>query len=258
MPNNATPVRYPSGVSTDWKSGVLAQYGLPSPANYHTFFDDFDSYVTAKSAYTTTLSGNGTLAQAAGDGGLLTGTSNTGTPIATDLVAIQLPVAGFPITANKKQFFLCRLSLHDVVNQGLLAGFIQTTATPFTVVDGVYFLKASGASNNLILRSTVGSANTDYTIPTAYYTLTNDVVFDLGFEITRKGNVNVWIGTPSAGNGLVGYQPISGYNSQPGPHGGLIAPTLTAVNLNPTIAVRSGTTASSTSSWDFMLAAKER
>lgn len=256
MTNPAPPSRNTSGWTSDFPYGPLAQCGIGNPFFYHLFCDDFD-YSIAASVYTQTKTGNGTIAHNAGDGGTLLFTTNSAAPAATDICSIQLPAANFSTNDGQKFFFLARLKLADVVNAGVVAGLIQTTTTPFTVVDGVYFFKASGASNNLVLRVTKASANVDITIPTAAYTLVNNTNIDLGFYIDRNSQVNAFVGSQ-----LVGFIPQSGVGSTLPPRGvvasGSPALPLAATVLNPTLAIRSGTTASTTMTADFFMAAKER
>lgn len=251
--SNSSPVRFLSGISTDPPYGPLASYGLPNPFFWHSFSDDFDANIDTTD-WTKTITGNGTIAASAGDGGLALFTTNSSTPIATDIASIQKPFANFAPgnTLGLRAAFLCRLNVADVTNAGFIAGLIQTTTTPFTVVDGLYFLKASGATT-LILRSTVGSVNTDLAIP---FIPVNNVNLDLGFMVNRKGEVLAY-----AGNQLVGYvnqsERSAGVYTPAGPIARLTA-TITTANLNPTLAMRSGTTASTTMLADFVMAAKER
>lgn len=250
-----SPVRFPAGVSTDFPFQPLANFGNENPFMYATLEDDFYNSLGAAGAWTATKTGNGTIAHTAGAGGLALFTTNSTTPAGTDICSIQAPAAGFAFASMKKAFFLARLQLSSATNAAFLAGLIQTTTTPFTVTDGLYFLKASGAANNLILRSTVGSVNTDLTIPTSAYTLANNTNIDLGFHVDRAGNVYAFVGSQ-----LVGFMPQSGTGSSTPPRGGVaaFAPTLTTANLNLTAAIQSGTAASSTMTLDFLMASVER
>lgn len=248
-----TPQRFTTGVSTDQKWQPLAEYGNFNPFFYCEFADDFLGALSGQ--YTATKTGNGTIAATAGDGGRMLFTTNSSTPAGTDIASLQLAAAAFSNTAGKKMFFECRLQLSSATNAAFLAGLIQTTTTPFTVTDGIYFLKATGSLTNLILRSTISSVNTDLTIPTSAYTLANATDIDLAFSIDRKGNVYAFVGSQ-----LVGWIPQSGTGSSLPPRGpvGSFAPSITTATLNPTIAIQSGTAASSTMNVDFIMAAKER
>lgn len=249
------PVRYPSGVSTDPPFGPLANFGQPNPFMYHYFEDDFDYIATL---YTQTKTGNGTIALAAGDGGLGLFTTNSSTPAGTDICAVQLPAASFSITLGKKHFFLTRLQLSSATNAAFNVGLIQTSATPMTVVDGIWFNKASGALNNLKLQHSKASTVTTLNIPTNVYTLANNTNIDLAWYIDRNGNIFAFVGAQ-----LVGWFPQSERptGQVAGPCGeitGLTASTFTTANLNVTLCVQSGTAASSTMTVDFVFAGKER
>lgn len=258
MANSPVPDRSPNGLSTDNPWGPLADYGNHNPFFYNEVEDDFTDSLAVATRWTKTLTGNGTVANAAGDGGLALFTTNNAGAAGTDIASIQMAAANFAIRPLlPKVFMLCRLQLADVVNAALLVGLIQTTATPFTVVDGLAFLKASGSASNLILRSTVASVNTDLVIPTSAYTLTNNVNVDLGFYIDRNGRVVAFVGS-----NIIGFKQIPGTGTTPPSRGPSAAfatnPTLTTANLNLTLALQSGTASSKTMTADCIMAAKER
>lgn len=252
---SATPVRYPSGVSTDQPWQALAMFGQPNPFMYHVLADDFDTIMNS-THWTETSTGNGSIALTPGDGGLALFTTNSSTPAATDIASIQNSAAGFTINGGlKKAFFLTRLQLSSATNAAFLTGLIQQTTTPFTVTDGVYFSKATGSLANLTIKSAVGSTITTLTIPTAAYTLANATYIDLAFYIDRNSTIFAFVDSQ-----LVGYIPQSGSGSTT-PNKGAVtsfSPTLTTANLTPTLAIQSGTAASSTMTADFIMAAKER
>lgn len=249
------PVRYPNGVSSDYPWGPLGNFGLPHPFSYHFWEDDFDALLGAAGIYTKTASGNGTVAHAAGDGGTLLFTTNSSTPLVTDVASIQLPAASFSYTAGKKMFFLARLQLADAVNAAFNVGLIQTTATPMTVTDGVYFNKATGSAANLTLFADSASAHVGtLVIPTGAYTLANATYIDMGFYIDRQGYISAFVGA-----NLVN-QPANNFpaGQVKGPVGRVLPTSYTAANLNLTMALNSGTASSKTMTADFIMAAKER
>lgn len=246
------PVRFPNGVSTDYPYGPLADFGQIHPFEYHTISDDFDFLRTE---YTATKTGNGTIVTAAGDGGRLVFTTNNATPLAADLASLQMPFAGFQrpaADAGKKLFFLTRLQMADVVAPEVNVGLIQTTATPFTVTDGIYFNKPAGAGNTLSLKSAIGSVITNFPIPVAAYTLANNTDIDLAFYVDRAGIIYAYVNAK-----LVGWLPN---NNQPGVKGpvGSITPAITTAALNATLAIRSGGAASKAMNVDFAMWSKER
>ena len=262
MPNTGTPVRFEKGVSTDAAYGPLRAFGLPHPFNYHYWEDDFELSPGVTGIYTQTKTGNGTIAVAAGDGGRALFTTNSSTPAVGDICSIQLPAASFKMVAGYRAWYMVRLQLADITNPALLVGLIQTTATPFTVVDGIYISKAS-ASTNLVANCVVSSANVgSATVAAATSRLTAAQDIDLAFHLTRTGEVEVYMGSnlvfvPQSGTGSVN---SAGVSNLPvvGPVARFTPTSLPSANLNLTVAVQSGTASSKTMNADFVMAAKER
>lgn len=242
-----TPARFPFGLTTDPVWGPLGQFGLPNQFDYHNYWDDFDYTPSVTGAYTKTTTGNGTVAVAAGNGGTALFTTNSSTPAAGDVASIQLPAAGFALTAGKKAFFYTRLKAPEVSNTAFLVGLIQTTTTPFTVTDGIYFLKASGATT-LVGRHSASSTATSTTIPTAANPLAINTYIDLGIYLDPKGNVNFFVGSDL----------LSPNSTAKGPVASITPATLASANLNFTVALQSGTASSKTMTVDFAMAAVER
>lgn len=246
-----SPVRYPAGISTVQKFQALHSFGQPLPMAYHTFFDDFDFL---NPGYTSTKTGNGTIALAAGSFAVFT--TNTSTPLATDIASIQMPVSSFALALGKKAFWGARIQLSSIANAAFLGGLIQTTATPFTVTDGIYFSKLSAGA--LTINMAIAGVITSVVIPPAAYTLANATQLDLGWQMNRLGQVEAFVGTQ-----LYGWQPQSGSGSTFPTRGNaarVASATLGAIPtavLNPTIAVMSGTAASSTMSVAFEFASTE-
>ena len=257
----ATPVRFTTGVTQDAPWQPLALSGFPNPFFYHLYADDFDVYNTT--AYTATLTGTGSAALSAVDGGNILLTTNNSTPLATDIASLQLKAAGFqfvPATssvAGKKTFFLARVQVASAVNCTFNVGLMNTTATPGAPTDGIYFNKLTGSASNLQLTIMTGSVPTQIVIPTSAYTLANNTTIDLGFVYDgRTGDVQVFVNS-----NMIGYLPVSGTGAtQPnrGPVAALRGATVTTAILNPTIALISGTAASTTMTADLVLAARER
>lgn len=289
-PNSPVPVRTPAGATTDPPYGPLADCGMGNPFFYHQFYDDFDAYFNtgATGIWTQTKSGNGTFTHAAADGGVGQMTTNSSTPVATDFNQIQLPNTSYILTASKKTFFLVRLGLTSATNAAFRVGLLGMT-TPANgpwaasnIQDGIYFDKASGALNNLNLITAVGGTLTTFAIPTSAYTLANSAIasgaltntIDLGFYVDRNQNLKAFVGSQ-----LVGYMPQSGTGAVNSagvsvlpslgavlaaaisgnvvdPRANIWAPTTALLNL--TVAVESGTAASSSMYVDFATAMKER
>lgn len=175
--------RFPNGVVNVNDVNLFADMGQLDPTQFHTFFDDFDTYAAADWTVTETDSG-ATQALTAGDGGLLLVTN---TAADDDLVAIQKNPAAFTFTAGKKLFFRCRFKVSDATQSDLVFGLQVVDTTPLDVTDGVYFLKADGsAAVSVVCRK---NASTGSTSASAITTLANDTFVTLGFAYDGEGKV---------------------------------------------------------------------
>lgn len=253
---NQPPTRTPGGATTDQVWQPLADCGAGNPAFYHTFFDDFDSSLNVTGVWTQTKTTAGTIASTPGDGGLGLFTTNASTPLVSDIAEIQLANASFSLTSGQKLFFETRFKTSDWTNAAFIFGLLQTTTTPFTPTDGIYFSKVTG-SLQFTINSAVGSVITSVNIPLTAQTAVNNTNLDFAFYLNRQGDILAY-----ADDFLVGFIPQSGTGIVSPPNAGAVAritaPTLTAVNLNPTFAIQSGTASSKTATLDFIGVMKER
>ena len=242
----AAPTRFLSGFTQDASWQPLGQIGIPDPFFYASYHDDYIGYIPGR--YTNTVNANGTIAQTAGAYGRILFTTNSSTPLATDIASQQIDSAAFPIPSGKRVAYLVRLQLADVTNPQVSFGLIQTTTTPFTVTDGIYINKPSG-STVLTARCVVSSTVTGSVV--VPYTPVNATDFDLAFLVDRKGKVSIWAGT-----GLIGAK--SQNTATLGPMASFTPTSLPTATLNPTMALQSGTATSKTMNVDLQFAAVER
>lgn len=138
-----SPVRFPFGVTNVAPETPFAQLGLPSPLSYHTYFNDFDSYVVT-SIWTETKTGAGTVAETDGDGGILLITNAAAD---NDNVFVQKIGESFLPTSGKKLFFEARFTVSDATQSDWVFGLQVTDTTPLDVTDGIYFQKDDGDTN---------------------------------------------------------------------------------------------------------------
>lgn len=248
------PAAFIAGVSIDQPWQPLAECGADNLAFYHSFFDDFDPYLAA--SYNPTLSGTGAaIAGVAGDGGIAQFTTGS----TAGVISLQHSVASYTINSQpKKVFWEARLQMSAWATAGITGvfGLIQTTATPGTVTDGVYFtLSAAGV---LAINSANASAITTVAIPVGTYSLGANASVDLAFYINRNGDVLAYVDTA-----LVGYIPQSlvgtpGNPQNAGATARITAPSLTSAVLNPTLALIQAGTSVVTMKADFQQVQKER
>lgn len=247
----AAPTHTPAGFTQDMPWQPLGAIGVPDPLFYAQYCDDFLDYNSGN--YTVTVPNSGTVAISAakGSGGrILFTTGATG----GNYCSLQLPAAGFQIVAGKRLAYLCRLQIDQITNDTFIVGLCATGTTPLSgVADGIYFSKAA-ASTDIVLTNRAGSATIGSVTISNALTVNTDI--DLGFLVTRSGDIRAFVGA-----NLVGFKRPN--TAVLGPNYGILASSLTAaqtaVLLNPTLCIGNGATASAiTGVVDFQFAAQER
>lgn len=248
----AAPSRLTSGLTQAASWQPLGGLGIPDPFFYSFFDDDFIPY---NSAYYTVTAAGGSVAATVTNGSGGRALFTTGA-VAGNFAEIQVPSAGFQYVASKKLAFLCRIQTSDVVNNAMVLGLINTTATPFTggsITDGIYFSKAA-ASSNII--ATVVTGSVVIGTVTISGLLTNATDIDLGFQVERTGGIKIFAGANLEG---VKRQNTANLGPQYSIQASALTGVLTTVLLTPTLAVSNGTTAAAvTMVGDFLFGAAER
>ena len=244
---SSSPMRLSAGFTQDQSFQPLGLLGTPNPFFYAQYHDDYIGYIPGR--YTNTVNANGTIAQTPGAYGRLLFTTNSSTPLATDLASQQLDSAFIVLNSSKKFAYLARLQVADITNPALIVGAIQTTTTPFTVTDGIYFSKASGSTNLVVNVMVASVVQATATLPGL---LTANTDIDLGLVYDGKGSILAF-----AGAGLIGQ--VNNQNTAVlGPVARLTPASLPTVTLNATLAIQSGTASSKTMNVDLQFAAMER
>jgi len=174
-----TVTRFPNGVTNVAETDIFADLTRSDQTQYHTYFNDFDTYTAADWVVTETQAG-ATQTQAAGDGGWLVLTNSAAD---NDLNALQLGTSGqigsFSFTAGKKAFFKARLKVSDATASYVVVGLQVADTTPLDVTDGVYFLKTKGAATvDIICRK---NATTGSTSASAVATMVDDTFITLAY-----------------------------------------------------------------------------
>ncbi len=246
------PAREVSGITQARDFQPLGNWGMADQTWGIYFHDEFLPYQAG--TYTVTANTNGTAAVTPYDGGAVLLTTNSATPLATDIASLQLNAAILQLSTSARWFFGCRFSLGDATNSAWNCGLIQTTTSPFTVTDGIYFNKASG--NTYPTLSLVSGSAVQGTVDlSSILTMANATAYDLAFAYDGYSDVLIWAGT-----GIFGAVPDQDRITL-GPQArlsGVGSLTLSTVILNPTLALQSGTPTSKTATVDFQYAAKAR
>jgi len=136
------PTHFRSGVTNTSPGEALYNYGLPDPSKWHTYFNDFDTYLA--SDWTVTETGTGTRALTAVDGGNLLITNAAAD---NDNNQFQLDFASFLLSASKRAYFKTRFKVSDATESDVAMGLQITNTDIFTaatVTDGIYFSKDDG------------------------------------------------------------------------------------------------------------------
>ncbi len=227
------PTRFPNGISSRRKPDPLYNYPALDPTDLHRFFDDFDTYTAAN--WTATVTGTGTTALTAGDGGLLASATSGAN---NDANYLQKTTEGFSFEAGKPMWFKARFkvsALTTVVNLGLQV----TDTTPEDVTDGIYFLSTvtTGAVTLYVRKDATTGSTTGTGI-----TLVADTYTEIAWYYDGKGNVEYYQDGALKGT-------ITGVTSS------TYLPDTTAT---VSFGIRTGTAAVKTLTIDYLLAAKAR
>lgn len=182
----AAPTRFPSGVTTAAPGSNTGMYGLPDPSSWHTFFDDFDTYVAGD--WTVTEVGSATQALADADGGVLLITNAA----ADDNSSFSQKVGeSFLLEAGKPTVFKARFKVSDATQSDFVIGLQVTDTTPLDATDGIYFQKDDGdAQLDVYCRK---NATTGSTSATNIATVVADTYMVVGWYYDGKASVAVYV-----------------------------------------------------------------
>jgi hypothetical protein len=172
---------FTSGVTNVGVDSTLGKLKAPAPHKYHTYFNDFDTYLASDWTITTTEDGTGsaTEALADGDGGLLLLTNAAGD---NDKDFLQLVKEGFKFESGKQLAFNMRFKTNDATQTDIVAGLQLTDTSPLDVTDGIFFLKSDGAATiSFIVEK--DSTQSTLTLPNS---LADDTFMTLGFLYDPK------------------------------------------------------------------------
>lgn len=150
-----TVSRFNPGATNSKETALLSDLYVNNRIDrVHEYAQDFDQYIAADWVVT----GAGTAALTAGDGGILLLTTTAST-----FESVQKTPAGFPMTKGLRTWFTAQVQVDNVLGL-LITGLLNATATPFTgasQTDGAYFLSTNtGAlSFNVAVGGVIASTN---------------------------------------------------------------------------------------------------
>ena len=136
---------FTSGVTNVGASGTSGKLKMPAPQKYHTYFNDFDTYLASDWTITTTEGGSGNASEALGDGagGLLVITNEDAD---NDNDFFQLVKEGFKFESTKQLAFAARMKTSDADASDVVMGLQLTDTSPLDVTDGSFFLLTDGST----------------------------------------------------------------------------------------------------------------
>lgn len=226
----ASPSRFTSGVTNALPNSNLNQYGLPDPASWNTYFNDFNSYRLLD--WTVTEVGAATQALLDADGGVLR-IANASAD--NDSSFMQLVGEAFLFETGKRMLFKAKFQLNEAVESEFVMGLQITDTSPLAVTDGVYFRKDDGDANiDFVVIS--GGVSTEVT---AVATLADDTDIVLGFYYDGKSKVQYFIDNVVAGSVVVDNLPL-------------------VEELTPSLGIQNGEAADTIMLLDYVFASKER
>jgi len=131
--------RFQNGVTNRPVGDIFNSLCTLDPTRFHTFFDDFDTYLAAD--WTVTEVGVATQALADANGGrlLVTNAAADNDSSFSDKVG-----ESFLFELGKKAFFRALFQVNDATQSDFIMGLQITDTTPLAVTDGVYFRKDDG------------------------------------------------------------------------------------------------------------------
>jgi len=176
--------RFPSGVTNVSPRATLANYGLPDPSSWHTFFDDMDTYTAAD--WTVTETGAATQALTDADGGVLLITNAAAD---TNSSYSQKLGESFLMEAGKPAAFKARFKVSDATQSIFQIGLAITDTTPNDATDGIYFISADGSADvTAVCRKNATTGSTSVTAAT----MVADTYITLGWYYDGKASVAVY------------------------------------------------------------------
>jgi hypothetical protein len=228
-----------SNITNIASSHGLRELPAPFPAKMHAFFDDFDRYVAAEWDVTETQAG-ATQALTPADGGKLLLTNSAAD---NDVNSVQVPVASFLITGNKKAYFGARFQVSDAVDSDVVIGMAldQGAAATLTPTHGIFFRKSDDAAN---IVGVVRNAGVE-TVTATLLAIAAATEYDVFWHYNGADAVEFEVRLASDGS-LVGRASVVLTNL---PSGTLLAPIAFLQN---------GAAAAKTLTIDYLFAAKER
>lgn len=165
--------RFVNGINNVADNNILADFGMLDPTKWIVHFDDFINYVSGD--WTETAVGSGTTALGNVNGGALVVTTSGSSG---DSRFSQKIGRSFLLSVGKRAFFKGRFKIDNVLTCSMVMGLQNNDTTPEDATDGIYFIKNSSNSIDLVCRK---DASTGSKSVTGVATLINDTFIELAW-----------------------------------------------------------------------------
>jgi hypothetical protein len=230
---------FPNGATNNTAQNALGQMVGLDPSKAHTYFNDFDAYLSSEWTITTTEAGAGSASEALAnaDGGVLLVTNAAGD---NDADFFNKVGESFLMQAGKPAFFKARLKVSDAVESDFVIGLQITDTTPLAVSDGIYFRKDDG---DALLDFVVIKDSTD-TSATGIITVVNDTYLTVAFYYDGVDKIDYYAGTDSNNPSWLGRSAVTNLPDDE--------------ELTISFGIQNGEAVAKTMSIDYIFASKER
>jgi hypothetical protein len=204
------PTVFPGGVTNADIDSFGARVPMPWPAQYYTFFDDFDRYnpdmATTPVAYGNWLTtiidaGAGTttveITDAANGVMLITtaGNEDDGAMLQWQGGNAASVAETFTFVAGKRVWFACRFQMSEVTQSDFICGLAIADTTPLDATDGVFFIKADGAATLALTEKIVTPLSESVTVAT----LVAATWYDFAFEYNGVDAITAYLKDSTSG-----------------------------------------------------------
>jgi len=190
---NATPTRFPNGITDVSKEDMMGDMKVLNPTSTHMYFNDFDQYVAGDWTITTVEAGAGSATEALTDidDGAILITNAAGD---NDYDLLEKVGESFELSDSKPVWYEIKFQTNDATQSDLLFGIIESSVTSPIITDpgltdGIYFNKvdASTSINFYVEKSGTSTA------AAAIGTLSDDTYKTLGFYYDGYTGVEYWV-----------------------------------------------------------------
>ena len=175
-PGRSLVTRFVNGITNVADNNILADYGMPDPSKWISYFNDFTSLNIAEWTVTTVELGAGSATEALTDinGGALLITNDAAD---NDADFFQKVGECFLLSSSKKAFFKTRFKVSDALQSDVVIGLQVTDTSPLDVTDGV-------ATFDIFCRK---DATTGSNTAAAIGTLVSDTFIELAWYYDGEG-----------------------------------------------------------------------